>query len=326
MVNLPSVSKSFRRPLNLPREDLKGAWLQGLDMEGADMNNVNLQGANLAGANLRNVNLQNASLQGANLKRAHLQNAHLNAANLQGTNIGGANFDGADLFSADFREAKEMELYRIQKAANWNRAYYTINLFSLLKLSRTHNDDLEKIGTYFQGGKIAYILQPGDTGYVDGEQHGLIAAEEDIKTIYTDAWDKVSVTGYYRWSTGQYENENKSDYASQALFNTSIQVGDGKDNTDKILAKYPAAAFPNSAAAVARAYRGGGYDDWFLPSQSELNQLYLNRSAVGGFVIYYYWSSTELGAIIAWGQYFGNGYQYYGYKYDKGRVRPVRAF
>jgi len=65
MVNVPTVSKSFRRPLNLPREDLKGAWLQGLDMEGADMNNVNLQGANFAGANLRNVNLQNASLQGA---------------------------------------------------------------------------------------------------------------------------------------------------------------------------------------------------------------------------------------------------------------------
>jgi len=185
---------------------------------------------------------------------------------------------------------------------------------------------LKKSALIFKGGKIAYILQPGDTGYVDGKQHGLIAAEEDIKTIYTDAWDKASVTGYYRWSTGQYENENKSDYAFQALFNTSIQVGDGKDNTDKILAKYPAAAFPNTAAAVARAYRGGGYDDWFLPSQGELNQLYLNRSAVGGFVADGYWSSTEYDAGSAWAQDFGNGTQGYISKGSNGRVRPVRAF
>ena len=84
----PSVSDSFRRPLNLQREDLHDAWLQGLDLTGADMSNANLKGANLRGAILRN--------------------SHLNEANFQDANLGGADFTKADLFSANFREVKVM--------------------------------------------------------------------------------------------------------------------------------------------------------------------------------------------------------------------------
>ncbi|NBW59983.1 MAG: DUF1566 domain-containing protein, partial [Crocinitomicaceae bacterium] len=73
----------------------------------------------------------------------------------------------------------------------------------------------------------------------------------------------------------------------------------------------------------------GGYSDWYLPSKDELNQVYLNRVAIGGFVtVYYgYWSSTESGSTTAWCQNFLNGYQYTDDKsYSYGRVRAVRAF
>ncbi len=72
----------------------------------------------------------------------------------------------------------------------------------------------------------------------------------------------------------------------------------------------------------------GGFSDWYLPGKWELNKLYLQKSAVGGFSDNVYWSSTEVNANYAWYQGFGSGVQK-NYGYDKTttfRVRPVRAF
>jgi hypothetical protein len=88
-----------------------------------------------------------------------------------------------------------------------------------------------------------------------------------------------------------------------------------------------------SAAALARAYNGGGLTDWFLPSKDELNLLYVQRRIVGGF-------STGIGSVIP-DQYitsslpdrisvrtqaFSNGVQYVKGDYAPFHVRPVRAF
>ena len=64
------------------------------------------------------------------------------------------------------------------------------------------------------------------------------------------------------------------------------------------------------AAGLARAYNGGGYTDWYLPSKDELNKLYLSKEAIGGFVYVCYWSSSESDAVNAWAQYFADGYQH----------------
>jgi len=70
----------------------------------------------------------------------------------------------------------------------------------------------------------------------------------------------------------------------------------------------------------------GGYSDWYLPSKDELNQLWVNRAAIGGFANNSYWSSTEYDDYDAWFQSFVNGGQSYYSKDSPFHVRAIRAF
>jgi hypothetical protein len=67
------------------------------------------------------------------------------------------------------------------------------------------------------------------------------------------------------------------------------------------------------------------YGDWFLPSKGELNQMYVNKTAIGGGSGGY-WSSSEDDAGYAWFQFFSGGVQFSDVKAGAGYVRPVRAF
>ena len=105
---------------------------------------------------------------------------------------------------------------------------------------------------------------------------------------------------------------------------TGTAIGTGLTNTNAIIAAQGSGSY---AASIARDYNGGGYTDWFLPSKDELNQLYVNKAAIGGgFEGDYYWSSTEYDSRYAWVQDFNFGNQNYSYKDATFYVRAVRAF
>jgi len=160
------------------------------------------------------------------------------------------------------------------------------------------------IGSAYQGGRVAYIDKVGDPGYVAGQTHGLIAATADQKSSGVQ-WYKGSYT-----ATGA----------------TGTALGTGLSNTDLIISVQGA---PSSsyAAGVARAYHGGSYTDWYLPSKDELNQLYLHQKAIGNFGPHYYWSSSEFDASTAWAKAFDISSPAYAYdKNGASYVRAVRSF
>ncbi len=89
---------------------------------------------------------------------------------------------------------------------------------------------------------------------------------------------------------------------------TDTSIGTGRKNTAFILAEDAAAP----AALASRDYSNNGKTDWFLPSKDELDQLYTNRSFVGGLTpdsIKYYWSSSQHDNVITyvWYQDFYGG-------------------
>ena len=111
-------------------------------------------------------------------------------------------------------------------------------------------------------------------------------------------------------------------------------VGMGSANTNAIIDRMNAGsvALNAYAAGATRAYNGGSFTDWFLPSKDELNAMYTYSRVSGfdtltyGFASAWYWSSSQIGPSDAWAQYLGDGNQYAGDKSYALRVRPVRAF
>ena len=85
----------------------------------------------------------------------------------------------------------------------------------------------------------------------------------------------------------------------------------------------------NLADAYTATVNGVVYGDWFLPSKGELNQMYVNRIAIGGFSTDNagYRSSSESIDDTAWTQWFNDGFQVSdSWKGGNFYVRPVRAF
>jgi hypothetical protein len=159
------------------------------------------------------------------------------------------------------------------------------------------------LGKSFQGGLIAAFFAPGDTGYVEGEVHGLVVAASDQSTGIG-------------WST----------VVDQMSGASGTGMGDGKANTDLITTQ---PGCTGGAAYLCQNLELNGYADWYLPSITELDTLYQHRSTIGGLPQVLYWSSTEYDATHAWYELMGSNGGWAAIAYTKERslfVRAVRAF
>ncbi len=165
------------------------------------------------------------------------------------------------------------------------------------------------------GGGTEFDYKVGDLGpaggyifYVDTEDRFedftyLEAAPSDLATTYI--WSDVT----------------------DSFVGTERGLGKGKANTLAIIAQSPEA---DTAAKACANLAVEDFEDYFLPSMSELNKMYQNlrMEDLGGFATDNYWSSSEFEdkSGIAWGQYFYYGVQASLNKGDTNYVRCARAF
>jgi hypothetical protein len=172
-----------------------------------------------------------------------------------------------------------------------------------------------QVGDFYGGGVVFHLFIDGETGYVAGETHGLIAAVED---------QSVAVPWH---SNGDYVETGA----------TSTAIGSGSTNTTAIIQSLDNLGNLPYAAGIAREYNGGGFDDWFLPSKVELNKMRSNRATInttaeanGGSSLEteIYWSSSETEGDIqkAICKNFFNGNIIDYFKSSAYYVRAVRAF
>ena len=153
------------------------------------------------------------------------------------------------------------------------------------------------IGDSFFGGKIAYLY---------GNGCGFVAATSDHSS-------------QIRWHNG----------SSTTTGATGTAIGIGLANTNAIISSQGGAT-GSYAAGICADYSvtdgGVTYDDWYLPSEDELNQLYINRALIGSFASNYFWSSTESSINSARVQHLDGGNKLSLSKAGIWYVRAVRTF
>ena len=190
---------------------------------------------------------------------------------------------------------------------------------------------------------IGKITNAGDPEYTE---RGFIYGRMQTPMIDDDAVTKVVVA---KNTSAQFEKQvtnanwgnNLWYIRAYAISSAGVSYGEIKTNQNPEYAEYlnlPTFYFAgylyhvypdmgartwSQAMSACHGLSYGGYDDWYLPNEEELNAMYQKKSSIGGFSGTYYWSSTEGSGYVCY-QNFYDGKQYWNYESKTYWVRCVR--
>ena len=164
---------------------------------------------------------------------------------------------------------------------------------------------------------VEMIYKVGDTGPAKG-------------LVFFDKGDSLDGWRYLEVAPAKTEVSLQWGDVDSIVGDTSSALGQGKNNTSLIVTSQADIGHRIYAAKYCEDLSLTGYDDWFLPSQDELDLLYwqLANQERGEFKTlgFGYWSSSEYDETQAWGQGFTSGVQGKIEKTDFFLVRAIRSF
>ena len=166
------------------------------------------------------------------------------------------------------------------------------------------------VGDTGPGGGIVFYVHDSGTFACGASMELTCSYLEAAPTSGTDAWTDVQRA--FSGTTDQWLLSNGA-------------LGYGYKNTTDFVAQNSTAG---RAITSARAYRGpNDLSDWFLPSQEELQYLYVKKDVVGGLQASLYKASSGCCSRRLSGVDFGTGaVSQHVFKSDAHYVRPIRAF
>jgi len=185
------------------------------------------------------------------------------------------------------------------------------------------------VGDTFGGGIVGYILQPGDYGFVSGEQHGIIVCNTDFLSTPTGfGWCNQSASSAYP--------SGNLNVLSFDTTKTTRRIMYAQHNTTLILQSCQNIINP-SIVRVISEWTYNGYEDWLVPTLDDLyaiktNTTIINQSLANGYKLQTggqdYFSSTTFGTTNVFVVEFGipyTGNSYLGVT-SNAYVRPIRYF
>lgn len=157
---------------------------------------------------------------------------------------------------------------------------------------------------------------------------------------YLEAAPEETEASGLPWKRLTYKDQHGPLYANTTKTTAKVQrvnaksIGMGARNTNRIVRRYGPASY---AARYADGLSVNGFDDWFLPSEDELFEMYKFMHAtdvkLDGTHNTFYWSSSEYDLNNAWTVNFKDGQQFDREKWltpkpgiKALRVRAIRAF
>ena len=128
------------------------------------------------------------------------------------------------------------------------------------------------VGDNWEGGTIAYLFEPGDPGYIAGENHGYVVHPQNN----SDFPQNIGAMG---WGcdgiiTGINNSNLGEGYNNTALIASQCPTGNGGVWTNTI-----------SHAKFWNDLNDGGFDDWFMPNSSEASKLDISVLPTSSFYI-----------------------------------------